>query len=769
MKQSIILKTLLILGSVIIVIFIASGYLFFQNDNKLINDIRTYNLKSTMEALDIRKAEKLEINRIFMDDTLAMITKNSLEFLLNFDINGLKKSLLFDMKKNGLKAVVIFDDISQDIFIVGLKLDEEIKFSSILPKEYHKYSSIKKTINISINDSIDKVGDVTLYYDETIIINEIEQIKSKTKEDIKKFNKTVDEQKSKSNKIKLYINFGSLVIILVLIYILLMYFVNKPLQIVQTGLDNFFMFLQNKKDSVDKIDLNSNDEFGQMAQSLNENIIVSAKLHEEIYELNLNLEERIEEKTVKVTTLLNNAGQGFLIFDQEFIIDDEYSKECEKLLGDNIANKDISNILFKNKTKAEQFKQNLLDTLNTKNPIAQRSMISLLPSEIILNKRALKLEYKILENNNIMLIITNISAQKKLEKKVKKEQDILKMIVTVMSDSDIFYDLKKDFEYFRKNTKEYINMKKTSLYNINTLYRTIHTFKGSFLQLFMNNTAKYLHDVESQLSELLADSINISNDNITDLLLKIDFNTFMKNDLENINELLGQKFLGNDNIVSIDKQILKNIETQYIKLMKQNNIDDNISNCLLDDIKFLSQKSLKSQLTSYPRLTLQIAQRLEKEVYEFEIIGDENILVLDTFKPFIKSLIHLFRNSVDHGIETPEKRAELNKDEIGTIACSFNQDNNNLQLIISDDGAGINIAKIKQKISKEVDASNLTNKEVYEYIFKDNMSTKDNVTDISGRGVGMSAVKAELNKLKGTVLIQSELNIGTTFVFNIPL
>ncbi len=88
---------------------------------------------------------------------------------------------------------------------------------------------------------------------------------------------------------------------------------------------------------------------------------------------------------------------------------------------------------------------------------------------------------------------------------------------------------------------------------------------------------------------------------------------------------------------------------------------------------------------------------------------------------------------------------------------------------VSDDGAGINIDKIKQIISKHTDTTNLTNEEVYAYIFKDNMSTKDEVTQTSGRGVGMSAVKAELDKLNGTIKIQSELNIGTTFVFDIPL
>jgi len=509
---------------------------------------------------------------------------------------------------------------------------------------------------------------------------------------------------------------------------------------------------------------------------LEENLKILAQTNRELEEgkrelqhLNENLEDKVREKTAKVTTLLNNAGQGFLIFDKNFIIDSEYSKECEKYLGKDLAHQDIAKILFPDTSRANFFKSNILDMLNIDDIIKQKAILSLIPDELILNRRALKLEYKILEDSRIMLIITNISAKKKLEKRVKKEQDILKMIVTIIGDSDVFYDVKNDFEYFIQHPQEYIHMKKTSLYNINTLYRTIHTFKGAFLQLFMNDTAKQLHDIESKLSEFLADDISISNDEILIFLNETVSSALIQNDLNNIKELLGQTFLSKDNFLSIDKQIIENIETKYVALLKHNHIESDISSCLLNEIQCLSQKSLKSQLNSYPRLTLQIAQRLQKEVYEFEIIGDENILLPESYKPFIKSLIHLFRNSVDHGVETPERRIELDKDEVGTISCTFNNDNNKLQIIISDDGAGINLEKMKAQISEKIDTKTLSDEEIYMYIFKDNLSTKDEVTQISGRGVGMSAVKAELEKLNGTVKIQSELNIGTTFVFNIVL
>jgi len=242
----------------------------------------------------------------------------------------------------------------------------------------------------------EQIGTITLYYDESLIVKQIEQLKQTTTKKIQEFNKVIDKKLFTALWTKFLINLISLLIILLLITFLLKKFVNRPLKILQNGLDDFFMFLQNKKDNAKTIIIQSNDEFGQMAKQLNENISVSAKLHEEIHELNINLEKMIQERTKKITTLLNNAGQGFLTFKINFLVDDEYSKECEKLLGGDIAHKDIAKLLFEDETKSNIFKENILDMLSTPNPIAKKAIISLLPNEIILNKRALKLEYKVL-------------------------------------------------------------------------------------------------------------------------------------------------------------------------------------------------------------------------------------------------------------------------------------------------------------------------------------------------------------------------------------
>ena len=482
------------------------------------------------------------------------------------------------------------------------------------------------------------------------------------------------------------------------------------------------------------------------------------KSAKELEEFANTLEDQVKKKTKEIKYLLDNARQGFLTLNKEFLINNEYSKECEVMLGKEIANKDISKILFDDTQQASKFKERLDVILNIKNKIAQLSIITLLPKEISVNGKILEAEYKVTDDI-LMLVFTDITEKKRLENTIKNEQFTLKMIVSIIKDNDVFFDVKDDFKYFVNNISNYIDENTTSLRNINEIYRAIHTFKGSFSQLFMNNTASHLHNVESKISDILHSDAIINNKQLLDLLQEIKFETFMNTDLENIVKILGEDFLNRNKFILVKKKVLKTIEEKFISLADKHKEYDVES--ILESILILSKKSLKSYLDPYARVSLQMSYNIKKPIYEFEIIGDENILLPEKFKKFMYSLIHVFRNAITHGIEDSETRINLGKNEIGTVSCSFITKNNTLEIMISDDGAGINVEKIKEQVGNK----NLTDEEAYLYIFKDNFSTSDEVDELSGRGVGLSAVKFELDLLNGDIKIHSELNVGTRFVF----
>jgi len=769
MNKSIILKTLLILGSLIIAIFIGFGYLFSQSDQKLIEEIRKYNLDSAMKELDNSQSDRLRLNQTQMEDIVNTIAKNSSEFLMNYDTEGLKKSLEFDMKKESVKAIEVWDNEVGEVFLLAQKKDSSVVFNSKLAENFNKYTKFEQDINFSDNGNIEHLGKITFFYDESFITDEIQRLKTQKIAEINSFNKTIDNQLADSAINKLFMAIGALVTILGVISLLLMNFVNKPLKILQRNLDDFFMFLQNKKDSTNTIQIDTKDEFGQMSESLNENIIVSAKLHEEIGELNTNLEKKVEEKTAKVTTLLNNADQGFLSFGADLIIDNEYSKECDRIFKQTIAGASLADLLYpKDTTKKEFFIQTLQSLLKETNNLKIKTIISLLQHEFIINKKAIDVQYKIVDKDKFMVILTDITAKKLLEKKINRERNILKMIVSVVSDSEEFFELNDDFEELHKSKENLVDFTKTPLHNATEIYRIIHTFKGLFSQKEMNSVVLHLHKLESDLSDAIASQEN-TNDNLLKLLNESNFSKWLKKDIDVIKDILGDELFTKRGNLTIREETISQIEKKINDIAKNHDELQEIQ-IIADDIKNLKHRTVYSMFSAYPKLVNQLSERLEKSIYPLEIIVDKDLKASDEIKPFVKSLVHLFRNSVDHGIESMDDRAEIEKDEIGTISCAIKQENENLYITIADDGAGLNREKIKSKArSLGIETDTMSDKEIEELIFNDRFSTKDEVSQTSGRGVGMAVVKDELEKLNGVMKINSQKNIGTTIEFVIPL
>ena len=182
---------------------------------------------------------------------------------------------------------------------------------------------------------------------------------------------------------------------------------------------------------------------------------------------------------------------------------------------------------------------------------------------------------------------------------------------------------------------------------------------------------------------------------------------------------------------------------------------------------------LHSILNKYNRLAREIAKKVNKKI-RLETTGQELKLDRIILNYLNDILIHLVRNSIDHGLESTEERIKLGKDPTGTIKIAAEHKSNKAIFRISDDGKGIDqeviVNKIIEKkiISKE-EANLLTKEQIIDYIFHPGFSTKENVSDISGRGVGMDVVKNTIQKLGGGITISTEKNKGTTFKITLPL
>lgn len=175
----------------------------------------------------------------------------------------------------------------------------------------------------------------------------------------------------------------------------------------------------------------------------------------------------------------------------------------------------------------------------------------------------------------------------------------------------------------------------------------------------------------------------------------------------------------------------------------------------------------------FPRVVRDLSKETGKQI-KLEIRGEETELDKTLIEEINDPLVHLVRNSIDHGIEPPEKRIAAGKPIEGTITLSAEQEGNNILVFVEDDGGGINQDKIKEKainkgiISREK-AKELTKQETYGLLFLPGFSTAEKVTNISGRGVGLDVVKTNVAKLRGAINIDSELGKGTRFIIKLPL
>lgn len=200
---------------------------------------------------------------------------------------------------------------------------------------------------------------------------------------------------------------------------------------------------------------------------------------------------------------------------------------------------------------------------------------------------------------------------------------------------------------------------------------------------------------------------------------------------------------------------------------------ERITTNLHDAVMKVRMVPVETVFNRFPRMIRDISKDIGKEVI-LTMSGEETELDRTVIDEIGDPLIHLLRNSVDHGIESVEKRKSLGKSEAGSIALRAYQDGNNVVIEVEDDGEGINVDKVKKKaiekglINKDM-AVNLTKKDIIDFLFKPSFSTVDKITDLSGRGVGLDVVKTKIESLGGVVEVETELGKGSKFFIRLPL
>ncbi len=476
-----------------------------------------------------------------------------------------------------------------------------------------------------------------------------------------------------------------------------------------------------------------------------------------------------------VASLLDNSGEGFLSFGEDLVVDPRCSRACTLLLGTAPAGRDAAELLFAGDPgKRELLREVLTAVRKEVDPLRRDIMLSLLPNELSCQGRLLEAAYKLLDNGHLMAVLTDVTERRHLAETLTREHRHLSMVVAAVTESREFFSAVQAFRDFLGEALPRL-IEDASFFQ--ELYREIHTFKGVFSQFSFSRTPEVLHDLEEKLADLARASAPPTPPEIAAAVHSAALAAALEEDLAGLTAILGADFVSGGARVTLTVEQSARLERLAARLMRGQpaEIEADEAGDLLRDLLRLNRVPLGETLAGYGRLVEEIAVSLQKSVAPIEVQGGDDVWIdSGRFGPFLRSLAHVFRNAVAHGIEEPSRRLALGKAAQGRIVCSVVREAAAIRLSIADDGAGLDVARLRDKavgsglVSPEA-AAGLSDAEIADLVFADLLTTREEADRIAGRGIGLAAVRAEVRKLGGEVSVQSAPGAGARFDFTVPL
>lgn len=403
------------------------------------------------------------------------------------------------------------------------------------------------------------------------------------------------------------------------------------------------------------------------------------------------------------------------------------------------------------------------NTDETDNPIN----VSLNEYDISVIKQARKNEYNgisikvylredtLLKSARAFLIVQELEAQGEIIKSFPSTEDI----------ENEQFETELIFVLLTKTSKEDIQRLITNIsevYKVETSYVEIDDYHEATLsdKDVINEVKNLSKNV--QIESKIIEPKEIKNDNNTSKRA----HQSVRVDLQRIDKLM--------NMVSelviyrtrLEQIVIDDKSQELIETLEQ---VERTTSDLQDLVMKIRMLPLEVVFNRFPRMIRDLSLELKKEI-NFVIEGSETELDRTVIDEIGEPLIHLLRNAADHGIESKEERIKNGKDPIGTIKLVAYQEGTKALIKVSDDGAGINITRVKEKAEEiGISTEGLSDSDIRNLIFAQGFSTNKIVTDISGRGVGMDVVKSKISSLGGTVDVVSEDGKGTSFIIKLPL
>ncbi len=510
------------------------------------------------------------------------------------------------------------------------------------------------------------------------------------------------------------------------------------------------------------IKVESTDEIGQLGNSFNELMI------------------NLKEKTNDLDCMMQNMHQGLFTITSNLLIHPEYSSYVENIFNTKeIAGKNYQDILFKDSllgSDALNQATTAVESLLEADEVMWGFNAHLLPSEYIFSQTINDTEtIKIIELDwdpivadeiidKIMVTVRDVTELRALQKEAEQQKRELEIVGQILAISV------KKFDDFSHNSKELISKNKDLLKDnklgrdelISKLFINMHTIKGNARTLGLTMIKDYVHDAESTYDQLRKDSnIELNKEQLLEAIDIVEMKIGEYSDIreKKLGGISHTTQSGSIEDTTLPKSLLNRMANSYELLLKENVTSEYRGELasILSELNSIRGIPLAEVLGEIIDSLPGMAKELGKE--EPRVIIDEADIFVDfNYSSTIKSIFtHILRNSLDHGIETADERIAAGKAKHGIIEIDTECEKGSITIKVRDDGRGLALGKIKRKAIEK----GLTNKnevssvgDIANLIFHSGLSTADSVTDISGRGVGMDAVRTYLQEHQCDIAIK---------------
>lgn len=502
----------------------------------------------------------------------------------------------------------------------------------------------------------------------------------------------------------------------------------------------------------------------KMVEMVNRSLEVSTK---ELYEAN----EKFRLVNKAMTAMVNSLDEGFLVIDQEGKCGQIISDAAKNYLGYEPIGEHLVDILKINTEDRETFNEWLNMIFNE--VIEFEDLVELAPKHLnnTISQRKIEIKFKPIRNINdgkiveLVVILIDITERAEAERKLSEQKLFTDMVIKYLNNKSNFIRLIQMTKDVASTMSSWISHPDDWRENLNLLNRELHTLKGGLNTLSMSVISNKVHDIEEHILSLNKSEINLADGQNIRLLgheLQSCVSDFLQKHRRTFNI---------DNKSSVTKEVSTNSIYKFsTELLRKGHVD--LLKNFTEEIISVPFASLFAPIES----NLHSQSVKEGKSVDFTIIDPLLIKVVPEFYDnFFEQMVHIFNNILDHGLESDEERHAFNKDVPGKVVVKLNlldklnDKSKVLQIIITDDGRGINPVAIRAKLEdRGTDTSFESDEQVIYHIFDQGFSTRESATISSGRGIGMAAVLEVIQKMNGTIEVKSQYGKGTQFKIIIP-